>query len=298
MARQYEFRPAKAAQRKMVVDACRRLTFIAALDQYQYVGFGGLEFIDFVEFHRGLGVPEMTSIERDTNILHRLEFNRPYKSIRLLIGEARDQLPQVNWAKPSIAWLDYTDVLTNDILRDLDYVVRSSTPGSVVLVTVNGATTGVPLPKRLGNLRENLGHLIDGNLEDSDMSGWGPARVQRSILQATAHAAGREAHGLPFRQLFNFHYADDAKMLTWGGIVTSSSLDRTIDTCRFGDLHFIRTSDEAFEIKVPLLTAREITYLEAELVGAAAGNMPTIKGVAASDIKDFAQIYRWRIGAG
>ena len=57
MARQYEFRPAKAAQRQMIVDACRRLTAITSLDEYQYVGFGGLEFIDFVEFHRGLGIP-------------------------------------------------------------------------------------------------------------------------------------------------------------------------------------------------------------------------------------------------
>ena len=101
MARQYEFRPAKAAQRRMIVDACRRLTAIAALDQYQYVGFGGLEFIDFVEFHRGLGILQMTSIERDTNMLHRLEFNKPYRGVRLLMGEARDELPQIDWTKLS-----------------------------------------------------------------------------------------------------------------------------------------------------------------------------------------------------
>ena len=296
MARQYEFRPAKAAQRRMVVDACRRLTFISALDQYQYVGFGGLEFIDFVEFHRGLGIPQMTSIERDTNMQHRLEFNKPYNSIRLLMGEARDQLPQVDWMKLSITWLDYTDVLTKDILRDVDYVVRSSLPGSMVLVTVNGAATGVPLPKRLENLRENLGERVDDRVTDKDMPGWGPVEVQRSILQETAHTVGREAHGLPFRQLFNFHYADDAKMLTWGGVVTSNSLDRSIDTCRFDDLHFIRTGGEAFEISVPVLTEREIAYLETELVGAATGCMPKIKGVESKDIQAFAQVYRWRVG--
>ena len=295
MARQYEFRPAKAAQRRMIVDACRRLTAVAAGDQYQYVGFGGLEFIDFVEFHRGLGLPQMTSIERDTNMQHRLEFNKPYNSIRVLMGEARDQLPQIDWAKLSITWLDYTDVLTTDILRDLDYVVRSSPPGSVVIVTVNGATTKVALPDRLGNLRANLGDLVDDGLEEKDMAGWGPTSIERAILQAAAHSAGRQAHGLPFRQLFNFHYADDAKMLTWGGIVTSPSLDRTIDMCRFEDLSFIRTEDDAFEIKVPVLTEREIVYLETELVGAI-GALPQIKGVAPSDIKAFGQVYRWRVG--
>lgn len=295
MARQYEFRPAKAAQRMMIVDACRRLTAIAPLVQYHYVGFGGLEFIDFVEFHRGLGVPQMTSIERDTNMQHRLEFNKPYKSIRVLMGEARDQLPQVDWRKLAIVWLDYTDVLTTDILRDVDFVVRSSQPGSIVIVTVNGAATKVPIPRRLENLRASLGDLVDDSLTDQDMAGWGPAQVERRILQATAHAAGRQAHGLPFRQLFNFHYADDAKMLTWGGISTSTSLDRTIDTCRFEDLPFIRTGEDAFEISVPVLTDKEIAHLETEMVGAEPP-LPEIKGVQAADIRAFAQVYRWRAG--
>jgi len=296
MARQYEFRPAKAAQRRMIVDACRRLTAIAALDQYQYVGFGGLEFIDFVEFHRGLGILQMTSIERDTNMLHRLEFNKPYRGVRLLMGEARDELPQIDWTKLCITWLDYTDVLTTDILRDVDFVVRSSQPGSIVIVTVNGATTGVRLPDRLDNLRANLGDRVGDELTERDMASWGPTRVERSVLHATAHTASREAHGLPLRQLFNFHYADDAKMLTWGGIVTSSSVDRVIDSCRFEDLHFIRTGEDAFEISVPVLTDREMTFLETELVGASAA-MPQIKGLPPKDVKAFADVYRWRVGA-
>jgi hypothetical protein len=295
MARQYEFRPAKAAQRMMIVEACRRLTALAPLVEYQYVGFGGLEFIDFIEFHRGLGIPQMTSIERDTNMQHRLDFNKPYKSIRVLMGEARDQLPEIDWTKLAIAWLDYTDVLTTDILRDVDYVIRSSQPGSIVIVTVNGAATKVPLGDRLDNLRANLGDLVDETLADKEMASWGPTLVERNILQAAAHAAGRQAHGMPFRQLFNFHYADDAKMLTWGGIVTSTALDRTIDACRFDDLHFIRTGDEAFEINVPVLTEKEIAYLETELVGVSTA-LPQIKGVPTTDIKAFAQVYRWRVG--
>lgn len=295
MARQYEFRPAKAAQRRMVVDACRRLTAIASLDKYQYVGFGGLEFIDFVEFHRGLGIPRMTSIEWDTNLQNRVEFNKPYNSIRLLMGEARDQLPQVDWTTLSIAWLDYTDELTTDILRDVDYVVRSSIPGSVLVVTVNAASTGVPLSKRLDKLRSNLGDLVDDTVEQADLTGWGPARLQRRILQATAHSAGRDAHGMPFSQLFNFEYADDAKMLTWGGIVTSPALERPIEDCRFDDLSFVRRDAASFEIKVPVFTEREIAYLETELVGSS-GSLPKIEGVEPSDIEAFARVYRWRVG--
>ena len=85
-------------------------------------------------------------------------------------------------------------------------------------------------------------------------------------------------------------------MLTWGGIVTSASVDRSIDACRFDDLHFIRTGDEAFEINLPLLTEREVTFLENELVGSTAGVLPRIKGVESRDVKAFAQVYRWRVG--
>lgn len=295
MARQYEFRPAKAAQRRMIVDACQRLTAVSALDEFQYVGFGGLEFIDFVEFHRALGTVHMTSIERDTNIQHRLHFNRPYKGIRVLMGEARDQLGEIDWTRLAITWLDYTDVLTTDVLRDLDYVVRVSQPGSIVLVTVNGASTGVPPAQRLANLRLKLGDLVEDDVTDRDMGEWGPTAVERRVLQSAAHSAARDSHGQPFRQLFNFHYADDAKMLTWGGIVTSQGLDRTIDSCRFEDLPFVRTGEDAFEIKVPFLTDREFAWLETELVGPS-GPMPTLKGVKASEIRAFAEMYRYRVG--
>lgn len=295
MARQYEFRPAKAAQRRMVVDACRRLTAIASLDTYQYVGFGGLEFIDFVEFHRGLGISCMTSIERDTQITHRLEFNKPYRGIRMLMGEARDRLPEVDWSRRSITWLDYTEVLSTDILRDVDFVVRSSLPGSVLIVTVNGGADA-PLPERLGQLRDRLGDLVGDDLPPTAAFEWGPAAIQREVLQSAAHTAGRDAHGAPFRQLFNFHYADGAKMLTWGGAVSSPDVNSALDACRFGDLSFVCTGKDAFEIKVPFLTDREMTYLETEVAISTGGPIPRLKGVSAAEVKEFARVYRWRVG--
>lgn len=211
------------------------------------------------------------------------------------MGEARDQLGQVNWARLAITWLDYTDVLTTDILRDVDYVIRVSQPGSVVVVTVNGATTGVALPHRLTNLRENLGHLVDDVGAEADVGGWGPAQIQRQVLQAAAHTASSEAHGVPLRQLFNFNYADNAKMLTWGGIVSSGALNRTIDSCRFEDLPFVRPGEDAAQIRVPYLTEREGAWLEAEMVGSSSA-MPTMKGVVAADIRAFSDVHRWRVG--
>lgn len=294
MPKQYVFRPAKAIQRRMIVDACRRLTAFDALTKYQYIGFGGLEFIDFIEFHKGLGVSHMTSIERDTYSQARFEFNKPYKSICLLIGEARDMLPEVNWSKLSITWLDYTSVLTTDILRDVDYVVRMSPPGSIVITTVNGGATS-PLEDRLKNLKDRLGDLVSDNLDSSAMNGWGPAREQRRILQERANSVARQSHSGAFLQLFNFEYSDDAKMLTWGGIVSTQSVSRTVESCRFDDLPFIRKAESPFEIRVPDLTEREMACLEIE-IGGADGRLPSVKGIEVRDVSDFAEVYRWRIG--
>lgn len=294
MTKQYEFRPAKATQRRMILDACRRLTAFDALNAFQYVGFGGLEFVDFIEFHKGLGVSSMTSIERDTNSQRRFEFNKPYKSVRLLIGEARDMLPEVDWSKLSITWLDYTEVLSRDILRDVDYVVRKSIPGSIVIATVNGGAI-TPLKDRLKNLKARLGDLVSDGLDDSAMDGWGPAREQRRILQEQANSVARQSHSGEFLQLFNFEYSDDAKMLTWGGIVSTQSVSRTIESCRFDDLSFIQKGETPFEIRVPFLTEREIAYLEIE-IGGAIDHLPKVDGIEARDIKDFAKLYRWRVG--
>jgi hypothetical protein len=299
MAMQYEFRPAKAAQRRMIVDACRRLTAVAPLDQYQYVGFGALEFIDFIEFHRSLGISKMTSIERNTQFQHRLEFNKPYKSIQLLIGEARDRLPDIDWDDLSITWLDYTDLLSTDILRDIEYVLRSSIPASVLIVTVNGGSEAA-LPKRLPELREKLGHLVPDTLTDADMNGWGPAREQRRILQDRANSVVREAHRGEFQQLFNFEYADGAKMLTWGGIITNPSSLRAVEACRFDDLMFVTKGETPFEIRVPFLTEREMEFLEGQIGGApSVGSVSTgdtLKGVTPAEVKAFAGMYRWRTG--
>lgn len=294
MGMTYEFRPAKAAQRRMIIDACRRLTAVARLEDYRYVGFGALEFIDFTEFHRALGISKMTSIERDTHLSHRLEFNKPYKSIDLLIGEARDMLPEIDWRGLSITWLDYTDVLTKDILRDVEYVLTASSPASVLIVTVN-AGAAAPLPQRLPDLKKNLGDLVSDSLTEKDMNAWGAAREQRRILQVHANTVARTAHGGQFRQLFNFEYADGAKMLTWGGITTAPGTSRVVDDCRFSDLTFIRGGVDAFAIKVPFLTEREMAFLETQIGGS---NTATerIKGVTAAEVKSFAEMYRWRSG--
>lgn len=280
----------------MVVDACRRLTAIDRLDNYQYVGFGGVEFIDFIEFHIALGVNPMTSIERDLSKEDRFQFNKPYDAINLIMGESRDKLAEVDLkCRRAIIWLDYTDQLTTNILRDVDYVARTALPGSMLVVTINGGVN-TAMADRLPNLKKKLGDLVDPALTDNDMKRSGTAREQKRILAQRASSACREAHGNPFMQLFDIEYSDQSLMQTWGGLIVDEQTARLSEHCHFEHLDFVRTDDQApVQIVVPFLTEREMDCLLQGLVGEF--SIPTVSGVSNEDIENFRSIYRYKIGS-
>src|SRR5271163_4037347 len=77
----YWYRPAKRIQRYMMLDAFQQLRAIASPAHYQYVGFGGWEFVDFQLVRRRLGIPRMISIEKDSFRRKRYQFNRPFQDI-------------------------------------------------------------------------------------------------------------------------------------------------------------------------------------------------------------------------
>lgn len=290
----YAARPAKTIQRRMIIDACRRLTGVANLPEYQYVGFGGLEFNDFVDAHNALGIQTMTSIERNTSVPERYLFNKPYEGIVLRMGQARDMLPEIDWSKLAITWLDYMNPLSRNIVRDVEYVVRSSVPGSMVIVSVS-CNLGEKIDDRLGILTELLDDVTPAGLTVDDMRGWGVAKIERDVLQTQANSVAREAYQGSFRQLFNFNYSDTSRMLTWGGVVVAPNVARAIENCRFEDLPYIRPEAKPLLIKVPEFTEREWRHFE-RAVGGAAAMPPVLEGIKQEELVEFADVYRWRTG--
>ena len=81
----------------MLCECFRRLSPIARVDTYRYVGFGSTYFSDFSLIHRALGITDLVSIERETDKRDRFELNRPYGSIELMFGESTELLPELDW---------------------------------------------------------------------------------------------------------------------------------------------------------------------------------------------------------
>jgi hypothetical protein len=288
----YEFRPAKHVERRLIADGLRRLDAIAPLRDFGYVGFGAFEFIDFDLFHRTLGIDDMVSIEKDTHGKERYLFNRPFGRIRLEMGTATQILPTLDWSKLKIVWLDYTEKLTTAMIQDCEGVVRECIPGSMLIVTMNAE------PDKFGARRDALVRRVEEErvppkIGEHQLGGWSLAHTQRRILsQALQHVAGNRTQKSDVQQVFNFRYADDARMQTIAWVLVAPNLVRGFENARFDELDFYRPDDEAVLIRVPVLTRRELAFLN-DSIPVPTGAKITVPWLNQREVDDYAHYYRW-----
>jgi hypothetical protein len=303
----YGLRPAKNIERKMICEALARLSRLASLRSYDYVGFGATGFHDFVLLHQRLGIRNMTSVEGYLEAQDRVEFNRPYSCIKMRWGMSFDVLPTLRWNRRTIVWLDYDKPLESRMLGDITVASSSMKSGSVLIVTVNanpGTVEGVEhvAQERLERLRLKVGRAnIRADVKGADLAKWGLANVSRDIMHDRIQKVLTDRNAplpteskLYYQQLFNFHYADGAKMLTVGGLFTDKKDAQKLNGKHFRDLDFIRTASafEPYHIESPVLTLREIRYLDERLPRLArSANHP--KWLPEDDRRKYAKIYRY-----
>lgn len=295
----YQSRPAKHILRLLLAETCRQLTPIAPLVDYRYVGFGGIEFVDFEVFRRALGVNDMTSIEQDTLRQTRYAFNRPFSEIALLAGTASQRLPDIDWRRLAIVWLDYESQVVDEVLADVAFLCLELIPGSVLVITAN-ASSPRPADQRRGALVTNVGEeRVPPRTTDDSLARWGWAAAQRDVLLGLIdEELGNRRDAARFEQLFDFVYADDAPMQTLGGIVTAPGVDRAIELCRLDDLDFIsRRGTGQIEVRVPMLTHREVLHLNAQLPLGEGGALQA-EGIRDEELHAFERFYRWYPAAG
>ncbi|WP_368622617.1 O-methyltransferase [Paraburkholderia sp. BR13444] len=313
----YSVRPAKATERRMLGELFRRLYPFERVENYRYIGFGSVYFSDFQIVHRALGIDDMVSIERDTNAKECFEFNKPFRSIDLKFGESEDILPTLQWDKRSIVWLDYDGRLNSSVLSDVATFCANAGSGSVLIVSVNAQPEAEPNEEarsqferetgdafdsgayRLAKLKENLPGRVPPGTQGRSLRKEGVATVFYRVLmnQLAEQIAVRNAtllgeHKLFLQQFAHFHYKDNALMLTVGIILVSEAERSLCEACSFDGLDFVRTGAEAYTIRVPCLTGREIQHLNSQLP-APAGISLECPGVSKSEIQTYSEVYRF-----
>ena len=295
----YALRPAKSVERKMMCDCFRRLSPIARVDTYRYVGFGSPYFSDFSLIHRALGITDLVSIEKATDKKDRFELNRPYGSIEMKWGESTELLPEFDWEARTILWLDYDAKLNSATLADIATFCRSCTAGSLLVVSVNAHPDGGKDEKRLAALRGRVGaDKVPHDVDAKRLGGWDLAALYRRIIKAEIEStlSGRNGARSPnahlrYKQLFNFNYRDGARMLTTGGLVYDVGQEHLVGYCGFEQLDFVRDGADAYEIVVPNLTFREMRHVDAQLPPTSGQELHA--PIEAEDLEAYKAIYRY-----
>ncbi|MCE0507435.1 hypothetical protein LVJ59_00135 [Microbacterium sp. KKR3/1] len=288
----YATAPLKAITREMLVEVTRRLVRYGPLRDMTYVGLGALEFVDFRLVYERLGIENLVSIE-GSHPLGRLEFNRPYDSIRILQGTTNIRLPEIEELKSSrcVVWLDYTSRLRQSEHRDLAYLASVLAPGSALFVCVN---RNAP-EKEFEEIRQEFGDYFDENLRKVSYVGPGLADQQRIVADRIIrkHIATRESPPA-IERVLDVRYADSGKMQLLGWIFGPQGSDIAAD-CRLGELDFTATAraDQSLELAWPSLTAPEWDALTHQLPASIDTIQPPHKFIERSHVERFLAVHRW-----
>ena len=133
----FRLRPAKAIERKMIVEVCARMGAFSNLLGFRYIGMGSPFFNDFILLHRRYGMTNLVCIERESHHKDRFLFNKPFDCIEMEWGESTEVLPNLQWTGiPTIVWMDYDDCINEGMLADMRTIFSQLEPGSLALFTI------------------------------------------------------------------------------------------------------------------------------------------------------------------
>jgi hypothetical protein len=292
----YDLRSAKQVERRMFIDVLMKLSIAGfPISDYQYTGMGSICFVDHILFHRYLGITRLVSVEHDRAIKKRVEFNKPFRHVRVEMKPVGDVIPSLDSNLRHILWLDYDDRIHEAIISDVVLASYHLSPGSLLIITVdlhrpNGETPGKSMQyyqDQAGDYFE-LGWKAD-NFSSSELPETSAAILSNAIRRGLAGRAGTS-----FSNLFKFIYADGHRMLTMGGMITTDPEKYSLAKAGLSTLPFVRTDPRAqpFEIRVPTLTRKERLYLDSYMP-CDDGWRPRHFELRRQDIDDYRDIYRF-----
>lgn len=315
----YNLRPNKCIERKMLCETLGRLSFLEDIQKYRYIGFGSPYFSDFVLFHKTLGITDLISIEKETSKKERFEFNIPYSGIKMQYGHSNTILPNLELElRKNILWLDYDDRISDFMFSDIHTFFTNTMPGSFFILSVN-VEEDAQLPNnedtenkltlkeyRLQQLLTRVGasrlpnNFMSLNMNTKNLIHASYEMINRQISTTLITRNGKNPNRIKYKQLFKFEYKDNAKILTVGGIIFDKSQKNLVNKMDFDNLPFIKTGIEPYEIKSPNLTFREIKALDkllpdnVEFNGRKFTNEKLNKiPLIPNDIRNYAKIYRY-----
>jgi hypothetical protein len=291
----YDVRPAKQVERRMLVESFQVLSHLGfPIHEYQYTGLGSIYFVDFIMFHKVLGIRRMLSVEHDEQIRKRVTFNQPFRCVRVKLANIANEIPSLSTRRKHILWLDYDSMLTREHLEHLWLSAAKLPRHSFILVTVD-----VEPPVKSGTPRKWRDYFRDqgqqylGNLVLADFAQSNLVNVNKGIL-TRAIDSGVSSRNVKYIPLWAFSYADGHEMLTVGGMFGTDQDEESLRSGIFAQLDYVKFNRDSdpFRITVPRLTRKERLYLD-KLMPAAKNWSPKQFELPQDWIDAYRLIYRY-----
>lgn len=300
----YQVRPAKSIERKMLCDLIREIQLVRADGEMRYIGLGAKYFTDFLLLHNEFGITDMISIEAEKERQIRYEFNKPLKCIQMWYGTTNEILPQIDGfdEKMNLIWLDYDDAFEESMLVDIETICRNIDIGSMFFISCNYSVGGKIPSEKMESFRKNVGVFFDEKIEKNNYTTKKMPFVIKKLIDSqinkTVEMRNRLGQGfVEYKQLLFLTYQDGAPMMTIGGILADQELKEKIDNSRLFDKYwFMSYDDKVVTIEIPKLTNKEIQLI--------LKNLPLTEeeflaqeekffGIEYEEISKFERIYRY-----
>lgn len=297
----YRLRPAKHAERAMLVELVKRLRFCPT-ENYQYVGMGSVAFIDHRMMHRHAGIADMVSFEGtdDATIQERFRRNVPLSCVKMEFGMSTAILPTLDFKRHSVVWLDYDDALQRSMVNDIETVGRTVADGSFVAVTfaTSFPTEADKRTAEMTRLRNEFPEYVTEGTKPGEMEGGGIAKLGRLAFGdllakavSDADAGIEQDRKRRIKQVCYFRYRDGAPMCTLGWVVLSDQTEEALAQSKLSALTFYKAGEQAFDIRIPKVTPYEIREMERRLPDIA--EHADLTWIPPGDRAAFAAIYRF-----
>jgi len=278
----YLLRPSKQVERKLFIETLQKLAKAGYyIHDYTYFGLGSIYYADFILFHKYLHIDSMICAEIDL-IPKRMEFNKPYEFIQLMMEPVSQVIPKLDRGKKHLVWLDYDFSIHEGILSDIRSCIHVLAPGSIILFTVvsdmRSLMNSIDPPEAIGLteeqkkervapvLNELIGIHYGEEIKTKDLATNRLPKVIAKSLRNFINSCIVTREGLKFFQVFNFRYRDNLQMLTIGGVIDYGDSEGKLEQSGIYNLGFVTQEEEPIQISVPPLTIREKIWLEKNLV--------------------------------
>lgn len=294
----YEFRPGKQVERRMLLETFIKLTEIGfPIAEYQYTGFGSIYFIDFILFHKYLGMDNLISVEGDQEIKKRVHYNNPFGLVGIQMEDILDYIPHLSRDLRHLLWLDFDKILSNEMINAVVMSSARLSAGSIMLITVDVEPPGDESsgPKKWKEyFMDEAKEFLWAKPKKSEFSRSKLLEINYEIFNKAILKGLEGRKEIEFIPLFKFHYADGHKMLSFGGIFCDNSDKRKLKALNWDKLYFLRQniSDEPFDIKVPKITRKERLYLDSAMP-CEEGWLPSDFELSMEEVQQYRSIYKF-----